>query len=84
MTHPDVKVGSPAPAAPAVQKAFVGPPAGLAAAPPTGALLAAPDGGSAANDDAATPQNTVRNPLWIVVIGMAWMFGVIAAVMALG
>lgn len=85
MTHPDVQAGSPLPAALAVQKAFFGPPMGAAGvAPPSGAVLVAPDAGSAANDATATPQNTLRNPLWIVVIGMACMFGVFAAVMALG
>lgn len=27
--------------------------------------------------------NDLRNPLWIIAIGMAWFFGTVAAVMAL-
>lgn len=85
MTPPDVKAGSPLPAALAVRKALVDPPTGSAAvAPPSGGLLVAPHAGSAANDATATPQNTLRNPLWIVAIGMGCMFAVFAAVMALG
>jgi hypothetical protein len=85
MTPPDVQARSPLPAALAVQQAFFGRPTGRAAvAAPSDALLAAPDAGSAANDDPGTRQNALRNPLWIVVIGMACMFGVFAAVMALG
>jgi|HubBroStandDraft_1064217.scaffolds.fasta_scaffold16980_2 hypothetical protein len=85
MTHPDVQARSPLPAALAVQQGFFGRPTGRAAvAAPSEALLAAPDAGLAANDDPGTPQNAVRNPLWVVVIGMACMFGVFAAVMALG
>jgi hypothetical protein len=26
--------------------------------------------------------NDLRNPLWIIAIGMAWFFGILAAVMA--
>ncbi|HSY06059.1 MAG TPA: hypothetical protein VK803_08930 [Steroidobacteraceae bacterium] len=51
---------------------------------PTAALLTGADAHAAANDDAAAPVNTVRNPLWIVVVGMACMFGVMAVVIALG
>ncbi len=28
--------------------------------------------------------NDVHNPLWIVVGGMAWLFGVLVAIMAFG
>jgi hypothetical protein len=27
-------------------------------------------------------ENDLRNPLWIIAIGMAWFFGIVAAVMA--
>jgi hypothetical protein len=38
----------------------------------------------AANDDAIpTVENDLRNPLWIIAIGMAWFFGITAAVIAL-
>ena len=38
----------------------------------------------AANDDAKPKiENDLRNPLWIIAIGMAWFFGITAAVIAL-
>jgi hypothetical protein len=40
---------------------------------------------AAANDDAAAEvPNADRNPLWIIAIGMACFFAVLAAVIALG
>jgi hypothetical protein len=37
----------------------------------------------AANDDSQpTVRNDLRNPLWIIAIGMAWFFGIVAAVLA--
>jgi hypothetical protein len=37
----------------------------------------------AANDDSMpTVENDLRNPLWIIAYGMAWFFGITAAVMA--
>jgi len=37
----------------------------------------------AANDDSIpTVENDLRNPLWIIAIGMAWFFGITAAVIA--
>jgi hypothetical protein len=43
------------------------------------------DASPAANDDAipAPASNDLRNPLWIIAIGMAWFFGSVAAVIAL-
>jgi hypothetical protein len=45
--------------------------------------VAATDPSAAANDDSipAVP-NDLRNPLWIIAIGMGWFFGIVAAVMA--
>jgi hypothetical protein len=38
----------------------------------------------AAHDDStSTADNDLRNPLWIIAIGMAFFFGTTAAVMAL-
>jgi hypothetical protein len=37
----------------------------------------------AANDDGAANPHAIRNPIWIVVIGMACMFSVMALVIAL-
>ena len=37
----------------------------------------------AANDDSIPKvENDLRNPLWIIAIGMAWFFGITAAVIA--
>jgi hypothetical protein len=37
----------------------------------------------AANDESVpTVANDLRNPLWIIAIGMAWFFGIAAAVIA--
>lgn len=41
------------------------------------------DAPPAANDEPQpTLTNDLRNPLWIIAIGMAWFFGIVAAVMA--
>ena len=49
-----------------------------------GVLARAAQARPAANDDAAlAPANDLRNPLWILAIGMAWFFCAAAAVMAL-
>jgi hypothetical protein len=41
------------------------------------------DAQPAANDESVpTIANDLRNPLWIIAIGMAWFFGIAAAVMA--
>jgi hypothetical protein len=51
---------------------------------PTAVSVAVSDTAAAANDDSApTVPNDLRNPLWIIAIGMAWFFGITAAVIAL-
>jgi hypothetical protein len=41
------------------------------------------DAPPAANDESQpTVVNDLRNPLWIIAIGMAWFFGIAAAVIA--
>jgi hypothetical protein len=51
------------------------------AAPAVPASIA--DASPAANDEAQpTVSNDLRNPLWIIAIGMAWFFGIVAAVIA--
>jgi hypothetical protein len=46
--------------------------------------IAVVDARPAANDDSATVvTNDLRNPLWIIAIGMAWFFGITAAIIAL-
>jgi hypothetical protein len=45
--------------------------------------VAVTDASPAANDDSIpTVENDLRNPLWIIAIGMAWFFGITAAVIA--
>jgi hypothetical protein len=47
-------------------------------------VMALPDAGAAANEDAtAAAPDDLRNPLWIIAVGMAFFFGAAAAVMAL-
>jgi hypothetical protein len=42
-----------------------------------------PDTPPAANDESLPAAvNDLRNPLWIIAIGMAWFFGIAAAVIA--
>jgi hypothetical protein len=53
--------------------------------PPTPATVpvTVTDASPAANDDSIpTVENDLRNPLWIIAFGMAWFFGITAAVMA--
>lgn len=58
-------------------------PAALKSAPAKPLVQQMPDAGSAANEQADTDeQNDVRNPLWIVALGMACLFGAMAAVIA--
>jgi hypothetical protein len=56
-------------------------------APPTAttvAVAATAEARAAANDDVAAAPNDLRNPLWIIAIGMAFFFGITGAVIALG
>jgi hypothetical protein len=49
----------------------------------TAVSVSVTDTSAAANDDSApTVSNDLRNPLWIIAIGMAWFFGITAAVIA--
>jgi hypothetical protein len=48
------------------------------------ATVTVTDVAPAANDDSKPKiENDLRNPLWIIAIGMAWFFGIAAAVIAL-
>jgi hypothetical protein len=49
------------------------------------ATIAVPtaNAGAAANDDLDAAPNDLRNPLWIIAIGMGFFFGLSAAVMAM-
>jgi hypothetical protein len=47
-------------------------------------LATAAEARPAANEDTTVaPAHDLRNPLWILAIGMAWFFGAAAVVMAL-
>jgi hypothetical protein len=49
----------------------------------TAVSVAVTNPSAAANDDSMpTAPNDLRNPLWIIAIGMAWFFGIVAAVIA--
>jgi hypothetical protein len=53
--------------------------------PPTAVVvpITAVDVSPAANDESIPAvSNDLRNPLWIIAIGMAWFFGIAAAVIA--
>jgi hypothetical protein len=85
MTDLNVKSGSRVPTALAVDgPSFDSSLRSAAGAPPTVARLSKSEGRAAANDDAVASPNAIRNPLWIVVIGMARLFGVMALVTSLG
>jgi hypothetical protein len=56
-------------------------------APSTETTVAVPataEARAAANDDVAATPTDLRNPLWIIAIGMAFFFGITGAVVALG
>jgi hypothetical protein len=85
MTDLNVNSGSPVPKAVAVGDPSFAPSRGaVAGAAPTVPRLSKLETRGAANDDVAANPRAIRNPLWIVVIGMACMFGVMALVISLG
>ena len=81
----NVKPWSPVPTALALNEpSFDSSSISAAAAPPAASLLSTADAQEAANDDVAAIHKAIRNPVWIVVIGMACLFGVMALVTSLG
>jgi hypothetical protein len=48
------------------------------------ASLTTADARAAANDEEAATPDAIRNPLWVIAMGLACLFGVMAAVIALG
>jgi hypothetical protein len=82
MTHP--RLESPLPALADHELSLGSLPRPDADASPTVAWPTTVYDRAAANDDAAATLPVRRNPLWIIVIGMACLFGVMAVVMALG
>jgi hypothetical protein len=70
---------------PDVQVRAVAAPAGIEASLSTPSEFAAPTAPAAAHERiAATSPNAIRNPLWVIVIGMACFFAVVALVLAGG
>jgi hypothetical protein len=86
MTHPNLRPGSTEPAQLALHDPSLGSPTTAAAAAPltVASLTKAADAREAANDDEAATLNTNRNPLWVIVMGMACLFGVMAVVISVG
>jgi hypothetical protein len=82
MTLSNVKAGSTEPGLFAVDDSSIHSPA--AAAAPTIGSLTMGDARAAANEDEAATPDAIRNPLWVIAWGMACLFGVMAAVIALG
>ena len=80
MTHPHVKPASPMPATPRTLDLSLRPATRSAAGAPTVALLTMTDHHAVVNYDTAATLNAIRNPLWIIVMGMAWLFGIAASV----
>jgi hypothetical protein len=85
MTLPNVKPKSTeSPLLAADNPSLQSPTSPAAAALPTIASLTLGGAGAAANEDVAATPDAIRNPLWIIAWGMACLFGVIAAIIALG
>jgi hypothetical protein len=85
MTLPNVKPGSTEPAVTAVANPSLHSPISpAAAAPPTIASLTNGDARAAANEEETATPDAIRNPLWVIAWGMACLFGVMAAIIALG
>ena len=85
MTYMNVKSGSQVPTALAADDPSFGSSASSAAnATPTVGRLGTTDVRAAANDAVAASTHAIRNPLWIVVIGMACLFGTMALILSLG
>jgi hypothetical protein len=84
MTHPNVKPEPPVPAIPGVDHPSHRSPGSSAGDErPTLALPTTAEARTAANDDAADTPEGIRDPLWIIAIGMACFFGAAAVVLAL-
>jgi hypothetical protein len=85
MTLSNVKVGSTELALLAIDDSSIHSPLSpAAAAAPTTVSQTMRDALAAANEDEAATPDAIRNPLWIIAWAMACLFGVMAAVIALG
>ena len=85
MTHPNLKSGLPVPMARTVDQAhFRHSPSGASAAPRAAALPRTTALQVGTNDEAPRKWYEIRNPLWVIVIGMAFLFAMMALIVALG
>jgi hypothetical protein len=83
MTYPQMTLASPAPAARRALDPALTPPTRSATAASAVALLTMTEPHPAANYDAAATLKLIRNPVWIIAIGMAWLFGIAVSVIVL-
>jgi hypothetical protein len=85
MSHPNRSPGSPVLMALLAEHSHFrsSPGGGLAVLRPS-AARGATDPRVAANDDAPEKRYQIHNPLWVIVIGNAFLFAVMALVVALG
>jgi hypothetical protein len=85
MTEPNMKSRSPALMTLMASDTYFRPTQSADSEPSqTEEALRAFNPGAAANDDAPRKWYQIRNPLWVVVIGMGFMFAVMALIVALG
>ncbi len=81
MTHPHMKSAPPLPMARMAERTyFRSPPRTASAAPRTTMPMLQ----AAASDDEPRKWYEIRNPLWVIVIGMAFLFAAMALIVALG
>jgi hypothetical protein len=80
MTHPRVKPACSVPPRRRARDRSLGPGARSPAAVPTVALLTMTDRHAVVSYDTAATLKVIRNPLWIIVMGMAWLLGMAASV----
>jgi hypothetical protein len=85
MTHPNMNSRLPVPMARVVEQAhFRSSPSAISVAPRTDTVLRTVDPRVAANDDTPRKRYEIRNPLWVIVIAMAFLFTAMALIVALG
>jgi hypothetical protein len=83
MTHPNMNSGSPALTALLAYTHFRSSPSADSAVSQPHGTVRATDPRVAANDDAPEKWYQIQNPLWVIVIGDAFLFAVMALVVAL-
>jgi hypothetical protein len=85
MTYPNMRSGSPAPRPLLPDRGYFRlRPRAESPLPQTRAASPAPNAILAANDDEPRKWYEIRNPLWVIVIGMGVLFGAMAFIVASG